>query len=227
MATYDSAYLLAMFNRYTGRPTSSDTLSDADKYARLSEAQNRVVADMFARVPNSLYPKTANLPTMTSAAGGNIWTFGTDPQGFAIAPMGKARIFENQQSFPDFPWVEGVDYVNEGTQIRLPNGRTWSGTLYWYGITPPADITAAVQPAIFPPAFRDLIVFEAVRLYGEEAKRDLELADRMTQKYAERFREACLAWKNQFSDGGALTSWTGLRIAEAGGNINGVAWSAP
>lgn len=224
MATFDSAYLLAMFNRYAGRPTSGDTITDADKYLRLTEGQNRVVQDMFARVPNSLYPKTATLPSLTSTAGGNIWTFGTDPQGFAIAPMGKTRIFPNQQSFPDFPWVEGVDYVNEGTQIRLPNGRTWAGPLFWYGIAAPADITALVQPAINPPAFRDLIVYQAVALYGEEGKRDLDLAERMLAKYAERFREACLSWKTQFSDGGALNSWTGLRMAEAGGNINGSAW---
>lgn len=213
-----------MFNRYTGRLTSGDTISDADKYVRLSEAQNRVVQDMFARVPNSLYPHANDLPTMTSVNGGNIWTFGTDPQGFAIAPMGKAKIFENQQSFPDFPWLEGMDYVNEGTQIRLTNGRTWSGTLYWYGITPPADITAAVQPSIVPPAFRDLIVFQAVQLYAEEAKRAPELAAIFANKYNERFRAACLAWKTQFSSGGALGSWSGLRIAESGGSINGQSW---
>ena len=224
MASFDSAYLLSLFNRYTGRPTSGDTITDADKYLRLSEGQNRVFQDMFARVPNSLYPKTANLPTLTSSSNGNIWTFGTDAQGFAIAPMGKTRIFPNQQSFPDFPWVEGVDYVNEGTQIRLPNGRTWSGTLYWYGIAAPADITASVQPSLFPPSFRDLIVYQAVALYGEEGKRDLDLAERMLAKYAERFAAGCLAWKTQFADGGAMQSWTGLRIAEAGGNINGKAW---
>lgn len=224
MASFDSASLLSQFNRYTGRPASGDTISDADKYVRLSEAQNRVVQDMFARVPNSLYPHSNNLPTMTSVNGGNIWTFGTDPQGFAIAPMGKAKIFENQQSFPDFPWIEGMDYVNEGTQIRLTNGRTWSTPLYWYGITPPADITASVQPSIFPPAFRDLIVFQAVTMYGEEGKRDTELADRFAQKYARRFAEGCLSWKTSFSSGGALGSWSGLRIAEAGGGINGASF---
>lgn len=224
MATYDSAYCLSLFNRYTGRPATGDTITDADKYARLSEGQNRVVQDMFARVPNSLYPHSANLPTMTASANRNVFTFGSDPQGFAIAPMGKAKIFENQQSFPDFPWIEGMDYVNEGTQIRLTNGRTWAGTLYWYGITAPADITASVQPSIFPPAFRDLIVFQAVTMYGEEGKRDTELADRFAQKYARRFAEACLAFKTQFSSGGALGSWSGLRIAENGGGVNGASF---
>lgn len=224
MATWDSAYLLKLFNRYTQRPASGDTVSDADKYERLSEGQNRVFQDMFARVPNSLYPTAANLPTLTRVGDGNVWTFGTDPNGYAIAPMGKTRIFENPQNFPQFAWLENWDYVNEGTQIRLTNGRTWAGTLYWYGITPPADITAATQPAINPAPFRDLIVYQAVLAYLEEGGRDGELADRMRVKYAERFREACLAWKTQFSDGGALGTLTGLRFAELGHNINGNNW---
>jgi hypothetical protein len=61
-------------------------------------------------------------------------------------------------------------------------------------------------------------------MYGYEGKRDPELAERFEQKYAQRFTEGCLAWKTQFSDGGALVSWSGLRIAEAGGSINGNSW---
>ena len=143
MATWDSAYLLTMFNRYAGRPASGDSISDADKYIRLNEGQNRVIAEMSFRCPDSLNPKGATLNTMTASANGNIWTFGTDPNGYAIAPFGKARIFDSPASFPQYAWVEGWDYVNEGTQIRLTNNRTWSGALYWYGITLPADITAA------------------------------------------------------------------------------------
>lgn len=224
MASFDSAYCLKMFNRYTGRPASGDSMTDANKYERLTEGQTRVVQDMYARVPNSLYPTAANLPTMTSTAGGNIFTFGTDTNGYAIAPMGKTRIFETVNAFPDFAWVEGVDYVNEGTQIRLTNGRTWANPLYWYGISPPADITAASEPSLFPAAFRDLIVYQAVMAYAQEAVRDADLEDRMQRRYAQRFPEACLAWRTQFADGGAIGSITGIRIAELGGNVNGVAY---
>ena len=225
MASFDSPYLLKMFNRYTGRPATGDSITDADKYERITEGQTRVIQDMFARVPNSLYPHTANLPAMTSVASGNIWTFGTDSNGYAVTPMGKARIFPNQASFPNYCWVEGVDYVNEGTQIRLTNGRTWSTPLYWYGITLPADITASVQPSLFPETFRDLIVYQAVLALNEEGMRNADMTALMESKYARRFPEACLAWKTQFSSGGALGSLTGLRMTEAGGSLNGQSWS--
>lgn len=227
MATWDNAYLLKMFNRYAGQAATGGSISDADKYERLSEGQMRVIQEMMAVVPYSLYPHTDSLPTMTSIANGNIWTFGTDANGYAIAPMGKARIFPNQQSFPDFPWVEGSDYVNEGTQIRLTNLRTWSTPLYWYGITLPADITSSGQPALFPETFRDLIVYQAVLAFAEEGGRDPALADRMRLRWAERWPQACLAWKTQFSSGGALGGISGLKLSIAGVGINARQWSSP
>ncbi len=227
MATFDSAYLLKMFNRYAGRPSTGDSITDADKYERLSEGQTRVMQDMYARVPNSLYPKVGygSFPTLTTSDN-QVFTFGTDANGYAIAPMGKTLILPSLSSFPDFAWIEGLDYVNEGTQIRLPNNRTWTQTLYWYGITPPADITASTQPGIFPAAFRDLIVYQAVMAISEEGNRNDALVNRMMGLYQQRFAEACLTWKTQFSDGGAFGSVSGLRIAEAGGALNGQNWSA-
>lgn len=206
-----------MFNRYAGRPTSGDSITDATKYERLNEGQNRVIADMFARVPNSLNPHGNSLSTMTAVNGGNIFTFGTDANGFAVTPMGKARIFDNPASFPQYAWVEGWDYVNEGTQIRLTNNRTWTAALYWYGITLPADISASTQPSIFPESFRDLIVYQAVLALSCEGGRNPDLRNDMEGRYARRFAEACLAWKTQFSDGGAL-GLTGLKLTEAGFN---------
>jgi hypothetical protein len=223
---FDNAWCLSAFNRYAGRAATGDSISDADKYIRLTEGQNRVVAEMSFRCPNSLKPHAATLPAMTSASDGNIWTFGTDANGYAIAPMGKARIFPNQASFPDYCWVEGVDYVNEGTQIRLTNGRTWSTPLYWYGITPPADITASLQPALFPEPSRELIVFEAVKqLSLEGGTRNLELAQLMDAQLDRAYPRWFAVWKTQFSSGGALGSLTGLRMTEAGGSLNGQSWS--
>lgn len=219
MATFDNSWLLSEFNRYTGRTSTTDSMSDADKYSRLTNGQQRVVQEMYAVVPNSLYPHANSLSTMTSVNNGNIFTFGADSNGYAIAPMGKTRIFDNPASFPQYAWVEGWDYVNEGTQVRLTNNRTWTAPLYWYGISPPADITASVQPALFPAAFRDLIVYQAVMNYAEEGTRNAPLADRMLRMWSLRWPQACLAWKTQFSDGGAL-GLTGLKLTEAGFNTN-------
>lgn len=221
MATYDAASLLDRFNRFAGRPTSNDSMTDASKYSRLTDAQNQVVAAMMARVPKSLYPHNSNatFPTCTASADQNVFTFGTDSNGYAIAPMGKTLILPTVNSFPNYAWIEGSDYTNEGTQIRLTNGRTWAAPLYWYGVTPPADIDATHQAALFPEASRMLIVFDAVRTLSMEGSRDMNLFALMQAEYQKQFAEFCLVWKTQFSSGGALGGITGLRLAEAGGGV--------
>jgi hypothetical protein len=227
VALFDNTWCLEAFNRYAGRTASGDSISDANKYLRLTEGQNRVIAEMSFRCPNSLYPKTGNLPTMTSGNGGNTWTFGTDANGYAIAPYGKARIFPTQNSFPDYAWIEGLQYVNEGTQIRLPNGQTWATPLYWYGIQAPADISASLQPSLFPEPSRELIVYEAVKqLSLEGGTRNAELAQLMDDQLSRAYPRWFAVWKNQFSSGGALGSLTGLRLTEAGGAINGQSWGS-
>ena len=165
MATYDSAYLLAMFNRKAGRP-STDAISDADKYAELSESQNRIIAMMSTVAPDSLYQQdaTADLPQLETVDN-QVFTFGEDDNDYPIFPI-SARIYANLGDIPNRPWLEGVDFIREGTQIRIPNNRTYSGTLYWQGIVNPPDIDANHQPSMFPEAARELIVFDAVENFA-------------------------------------------------------------
>ena len=111
--------------------------------------------------------------------------------------------------------MEGRDYVSEGTQIRIPNNGTYGGTLYWYGIATPADITASVQPALLPVASRELIVIEAVRQFAQEFLRNAALADEMAIEWQRAWPIHCLAWKTQFRSGGALTALTGRSLAVA------------
>lgn len=320
MAYGDSAWALEKFNQYTGRPSSGDTITDAAKYLRLTEAQQAVVQDMMPVVPNSLYPKvpytmfpvafpnaqadgagtltltgasfaagatltaTASTNNFTTASVGSsviavnpstgipitylitgytgttivsvtalvatpsamqavalsgwsigsgdsttsdqVFTFGFNANGWPIMPMGKTLILPSLASFPDFAWIEGLDYVNEGTQIRLPNNRTWTSPLYWYGVPQPPDITASVNPILNPEGARELIVLRAATMFLEEGNASETLSNRLQARYREAWGRACLAWKTQFSDGGALGSISGLRIAEAGGGLNGRNWSS-
>lgn len=218
MASYQSSDLLTRFNQLAGRPTSNDSISDAEKYARLADSQDVVINDAAAVVPNAFYSKaaTASTPTLTSSDGGHIFTFGNDANGNALFPIGKVRIFENLQAIPDYPWVEGVDYLNEGTQIRMPNNTTWGGTLYWRGIAPPERMSGSVQPTIIPVNFRMLIVFDAVRQLSQEGVRNDALFAAMDRDYQRMFRQFCLVLKTQFSNGGAAGSVSGLRLAMLG-----------
>lgn len=214
MASYTSAELLTLFNDLSGIAATGGSITDAAKYVRLAQAQNVVLEDAASRVPQAFYSKAAygSTPTL-STTNQQIFTFGTDANGDPLFPIGKFRIFENLQAIPDYPWIEGVDYLVEGSQIRIPNNQTWGGTLYWRGIAPVEAMSASVQPSITPVWARILIVYEAVRRYAEEGKRDPELADRMLGNYERDFRRYCLVLKTQVSNGGGVASVSGLRLS--------------
>lgn len=214
MATMASANLLTLFNQMAGRPASGDSITDPEKYARLSAAQNVVVEDAASRVPKALYYKgtSGSWPTL-STTDNQVFSFGTDLNGNPLFPIGKVRIFPSLSAIPDYPWVEGMDYTWEGTSIRLPNNTTYGGTLYWQGIAQPIDITAMNQPTVVPVSFRQLIVYEAVRRYAMEGgTRNMELFQLMDAAYDKMFRSFCLTLKTAYSNGGALGSVSGLRL---------------
>jgi hypothetical protein len=316
---FDSPSLLSQFNRYTGRPDTDDSITDTQKYERLTEAQQSVIADLMVRCPNALYPKvpyqlfpqpapnsvtpgtgtvtltgasfaagasltaTASVAQFTIASIGRVYTitdpatnipfsatvtaytsttivtmvsditipltsqsvaisgwvlvnvaypdgqifvFGENANGYPIMPMGKASVYPSLASFPDFAWLEGLDYVNEGTQIRLPNNRTWSGPLYWYGVPQPNDITASAQPAIFPEGARELIVWRACANFANEGNTNDKLSALMEGRYNQAFGRWALAYKTQWSAGSGVGSISGLRMTIGGVGTNGLNLSA-
>lgn len=175
---WDSVDLLSRFNALSGRPTT-DAITAAAKYQRLADAQDTIVTKISG-ITKAAFP-TAPV-AMTSADGGYTWTFGVDGNGYALYPYG-ARIYPTLTAVPDYPWMPGVDYLDEGVRIRMPNGLAWGGPLYWYGVTPPQQLSSTVQPIIQPPSARILIVIEAVRSFAEEYTRDTALADQMSIKF--------------------------------------------
>ena len=94
MATWTNANLLTEFNNLAGRPASGDIIADAAKYQRITNAQNAVIADVAARVPESLYQKVAygSIPTLTTTDN-QVFTFGTDVNGDPLFPIGKVGIY--------------------------------------------------------------------------------------------------------------------------------------
>lgn len=188
----------------------------------LSEAQNEVIADMAAIVPKVLYPTvaTGSLPTLTIDASGTIATFGTDSNGYAKFPMGHGNIFQNLNDIPTNPFL---DYETFGTGIRSLNNQPLPSTLYWYGISQPADIDASTQPSIFPEAARALICIRAAYNFGTEGNRNTALSSTMAQRYGYplvqtpgRFAMWCATWRTQWANGGALGSFTSRDLALAG-----------
>ena len=203
MATWDKAYLLAMFDRLAGRP-DADEISDANKYVRLAEAQNEVIQDIAALYPYCLYRSGG--PTTLTTSDNKVYTFGNDGNSEnAQGPIGHVAVFRNLEDYPDNPLIEGIDYLNEGTQIRIPNNRTEQSTLYWTGITTPADITASVEPTLRPAPARILIVIKAVKNFAEEGDQLPTLAASMERRYAQEFGKWMLVFRTQFRKGGVLS----------------------
>lgn len=212
MSLYDSPSCLSIFNRKAGRP-ATDAITDPSKYLRLSESQNRVVAMASAVTPKSFWPTVAYgaLPTLTTTDN-QIFTFGTVLA--PITPIGKVGIYRSLNDIPDYPMREGIDFLwDGGTSIRIPNNSTYSGTLYWLGVTPPPDMTALVDPVLQPLASRELIVIDAVRQFATEGNRNPDLAALMAAEWAVAWPQWCLAWKTAFRLGGALGSFSGMQMA--------------
>jgi hypothetical protein len=199
MATYDSSDLLSRFNRLAKRP-SSDEITDAVKYALLAQAQMDVIYEIAIRAPYALYQDPAALSTSDNKE----FTFGTDGNGHAVTPYGYVGIYPSLNAIPDMPWVKGLDYLDEGTLIRIPNNRTYGGTLYWRGIATPADIASGTQPALRPAPARVLIVIKAVWNFALEGGARPALADAMERMWAQQFPVHMAGWKTRFRGGGAL-----------------------
>ncbi len=212
MPSFDSPWLLSTFDRLSARP-EVDEITDASKYARLAEAQMDVISDIAGVYPDCLY----QAPTaLTAGADSKTFTFGTDAQGHAVAPYGHVGIYTALTHIPDNPMADGLDYLNESTQIRIPNDRTWGGTLYGRWIPTPADITAAVEPALRPAPARILIVIKAVRNFAAEGGQMPSLAADMDDRYGREFSKWMLTLRTQFRGGGAIGN-TSLDRALMGG----------
>lgn len=219
MANFDSAWCLQKFNELAGRPTT-DAILDATKYRWLSEAQQNVVTDAVPIVPNPFYP-TGTIPSLTLSSDQKTATFGTDGNGYAKYPM-NAQIFQSLNDIPTNPLVKGVDYLDEGTQIRALNNTTLPGTLYVYGAFQPPDITALVDPILKPEGSRELIPIRAAYNFGLQGNRNPTLSQTMAALYgyplaqaSGRFAFWCLSWKTA-EKGSAFGNVTGRSIAVNG-----------
>jgi len=187
MADYDSADLLARSKRYARRPATDESYSVPDWYAALTEAQAYAIAWLIARAPDSQYGSPVLL---TTTDGGATFGFGTDPDGAAEFPIGHCEIYTSKLQIPDEPLEPVVDFLLEGTKIRIPNDRTRAfpdGAPYARFVLLPRKIDASHEPTLQPKTARLSAVYGAVATWASrpgsgadptywEKQRDLQLA---------------------------------------------------
>jgi hypothetical protein len=208
MASLDSLDLLARLRFQLRRPTSDESLTDAQAYQLLTDAQAELIQDVTSAGAGMLL---LNTPTLMTTSDNKVFTFGTDADGLPIVPMGKVGIYPSLSAVPDYPLMEGLEFLNEGKQIRIPNDRTYTGPLYWRGVSEPAPISATSAPTIGVPEGRRLLVWKAAELYATLG--DLRDATTYAAKYQTGLLKLLYRLKTEFGPHGALTGLTGLRRA--------------
>lgn len=218
---YENTDLLAAFNAWAGRQVSGDSMTDAEKYTLLSQAQDEVYSYVMATDPKVMY----GAPTaMTTADGGLTFTFGTDGDGAALFPLGDAQIYTTLSAVPNYPLRPGVDYLDEGTKVRMPNAVPYTGTLYWRGVTAPAAITASVQPSLVPYQARILITIAAVRRYAQNVARAPALEEQMEIRWAQQWPTWITAMRKHFRGARTLGPLAGYGTNAMGVGYGGLGW---
>lgn len=193
----NSAALLARFNQMAQRP-SADQLTDTVKYGYLARGQVAVIQEIAARYPRCLYGAPAECTTEDR----KVYTFGNNGNGEPLAPLG-AALYRSLNDVPDFP-LAACEYVDEGTQIRWAGNQTGPATLYWQGITMPADIADGQDPALRPAEAHILIVIKAVEEFATDGNRRPDLADAMAMRWDKEFQVHMLTMRKRFRSGGAI-----------------------
>lgn len=200
---WESADLLTRWNRAVGRP-DTDALKDVTKYQYLADAQDAIITRIASISAKVLYG--APKPLITTD-GGYTYTFGVDGNGYPLFPMGPAKIFNSLTAIPDYPLIPGVDYLDEGTTIRGPNNLPipGPGPLYWYGLTPPARMSATVQPILQPPPFRICIMLKAASDWAQtQGVLNANTVDRYEGQYEREFARNMTQVRKHFQAGGAI-----------------------
>lgn len=176
MALFDSADCLARLRVQIRQPDTTGLCTDAQCYLWLGQGQ----MDVFTRL--AVYAPDSNriAPTqMTTSDSGYTYTFGTDsslPTNYTdLYPVGKVAIYRVKADIPDWPMVEGVDYLMEGNRIRMPDNQPFSGTApYYQSLTLPASLDGTTAPTLKPVQARELIVDAAAVLYAKATGEDVE-----------------------------------------------------
>ena len=199
---YESSDMLRWFDRWAGRNASSDTISPAVKFDYLADAQDYVIQRIAAVSAKTLFAAPYQL---TTADGGLTFTYGTDANGYALFPMGQTGIYPTTSSIPGGAWTPGVDYLDEGTTIRMPNAVPYTGTLFAYGLQMAPRMSQDVQPVLMPPSIRMLIPRRAVAMFAESGNiRNEALANRMSVEFEKEFGDTMTLLRKHVKTSGTM-----------------------
>lgn len=211
MPDWDSADCLKRFKDEAGLEDASELDDDDDIYPLLSDAQEEVFRMIASRYPSCLY------------VGPELMVPDADRKTFKYAPvngqdvmmMGWVQIAPRLNSFFSderfVGWEVDLQYLDEGTRIRIPGDRSWSGNLYARGVPRPPRITDVVPPSLRPVEFNVLTINRAVRKWAKQGNQRPDIAKAMDEEFGypvttgpRMFAEIMLTIKRRHRTSGAL-----------------------
>jgi len=171
MAQWDAAMLLARVKVLCDRPASDQSITDAQLYALLSEAQEYWYTQWAVHAPHVLL----TAPTAMTAGTGNLtYTFPSSIRPLYVLIYTSATgDFLRPGSWDD----PGADYVWEDDKIRMTRGtaRVFPSTVpYARYMAPPGQIDGVpTEPTLKPDHARVLLVYHAAAEWARRGgKRD-------------------------------------------------------
>jgi len=166
MPLWDRADLLTRVRDLIRRPSTDAAVTDAKLYRYLTAAESQAFEELGLTTPHALWSAPVQL---TTSDGGATYTFGNDANANPLVPI-RVDVFRSRGDIPDYPLIEGDDYLWEGEIIRIPQGRTrsFAGGPWARYIAPAIEITAAQGPTLTPHAARELLILGAAIRSGRE-----------------------------------------------------------
>jgi len=181
MALWDSSDLLSRVKFLSNRPTTDESVTDAQWYSLITEGQSHWTNVISAQAPWVLMgPPTA----LTSTDGGVTFPFPGCVFPLAVEMYDTttpARLLR-----PCTYWDSSGDYVWEGDHIRFPQGQTNPLAVSPVAryINPPGQVDGTNPPTLQPPQARLLCVYRACAHWAERGgMRDPKPYFEMEQRY--------------------------------------------
>lgn len=168
--------------------TADDVLYDA-----LTEAQDAMTKLIATYIPDCMI---SDPTAMVTADSGKTYTFGTDVDSARYFPLGNFSVFATRADIPDFPLLPGVDYLVEGTKIRMPNNttRTFADGGPWAQTINASNVIASGTEPTIPVICRLAMIEKAKSLVAPRVGLDSAAFD---QDFNERWLEVLAAVRTQ------------------------------
>jgi hypothetical protein len=212
MADWDSADCLRRFKDKAGLEDATELDDNIDIYPLIADGQEEAIREVAARYPFALY----SAPQLMVPSGDRKTFKYPQVNGQDSMPMGWVQIAPRLTAFSGdllfTGWVNGVEFMDEGVQIRIPGDRSYSGDLYFRGVMRPARVTAAVGISLLPLEIGvDLSINRAVRKWAMHGNQAPQLRQLMDEEWgmpkapgAGIFATAMLTYKRRFRGGGGM-----------------------